>query len=137
MRKIVYEKKFDEELNIELPEGVVSGLPETGQEFLEMLYENSEFIENQEKTERLDTFIKNAKSIAEIFAFNIIVTKCDHFVQVDLETSDCPFFGTCKNEFLKLLYQADDFSIHVKADKVLFSLTYNTHDHYYNGKKRT
>ena len=81
--------------------------------------------------------IKNAKSIAEIFAFNIIVTESDHFVQVDLETSDCPFFGTCKNEFLNLLYQADDFSIHVKADKVLFSLTYNTHDHYYKGKKRT
>lgn len=136
MKETIYEKKYDKQLNIELPtdKEICSGLPETGAEFLKMMEENSEYIPNEKKLSNLEVFIENAKIVADIFEFAISIKKHDYFVQVYLEIPDCPFIGKCKKDFLVLLHQADDFSIHRKPDYVLFILTYNTHDRYFNGR---
>lgn len=137
MRETIYEKKYDKQLNIELSKDkeICSGLPETASEFLKMMEEHNKYVLNQTKMDNLETFISNAKIIADMFEFNISIKKSDYFVQVYLELPDCPFFGACKKDFLTLLYQSDDFSIHRKSDYVLFILTYNTHDRYFKGKK--
>lgn len=137
MKETIYEKKYESKLNIEIPEDkrACSGLPETASEFLKMMEENNKYIPNQTKMDNLETFISNAKIIADMFEFNISIKKSDYFVQVYLELPDCPFIGACKKDFLTLLYQSDDFSIHRKPDYILLILTYNTHDRYFKGKK--
>lgn len=138
MKRIVYEKNYDKELNIEIPESECkksSSLPETGKEFLQMLEENSVYVPNEGKIEFGETFISNAMTIADLFEFDVKITKDEHYIQVEYKVPDCPFIGACKNDFLTLLKQADDFSIHRKSEHILLILTFHTHDHYLNGRK--
>ena len=146
-RKIIYSKRFPNEPiddgdieNDEEIKTLSSLLPETAEEFLKDIEENTRYILNEEKNSRKDEFLETVKALSNGYEIDIDIYEEEWGYVANLRMCAAMYSGYLKNLIIKSLILADSFDLFKANDDcsydVLLSLDYRTHDRYYKGEKK-
>ena len=120
-------KSFDDPIGLHLPE--------TGEEFLKMLEDNSEFAEIPHRVKAKEYFISSCERFANHFEYEIKIKELEHEVKATLEIDALMVTGESKDTFLAMAGMADEIEmVNLKEGTTTFSLTFFTHQLYLNGK---
>lgn len=148
--KIIYAKSYptltpeeeallDKQIELEAKK-YKSSLPETAEELLRDMRENTRYELNEEKYKDKDTFLKFVKVFCEAEQTDVVITEEEFGYIATFDLSIGMYGGYIKMLFLKCLMMADTFDILPPKDdnKCEFKiiLTYYTHDIYYKDEKR-
>lgn len=123
----VKRKSFDDPIGLRLPE--------TGEEFLKMLEDNSEFEKIPHRVKAKEYFISICERFANHFEYEIKIKELEHEVKATLEIDALMVTGESKDTFLAMVGMADEIEmVNLKEDKTTLSLVFFTHQLYLNGK---
>ena len=147
-RKLIYSKRFQDnsidDSDIENDEEIKtlsSLLPETAEEFLKDIEENTKYVLNEEKYSKKDEFLETIQALANGFEINTDIYEEEWGYVANLQMSAAMYSGYLKNLIIKSLILADSFDLFKAKDDdcsydVLLALDYRTHDRYYKGEKK-
>lgn len=136
----IYSKRFpiptDEELHkIEVKDDSLSA-----EQFIQLIKETEQKIPNPDKIKRKDDFLKFAKNLADVYCVDLDIYEDSCSYTVDLLLPVATYYGGVKRTMECLIVLSDEIYVHPPKEEdgdylVKFTLTYYTHDIYFNGKK--
>ena len=123
----VKRKSFNDQIGL--------SLPDTGEEFLKMIEDNSEFEEIPGREHIKSKFIEFCKRFATSFELDINVKENKHETLITIEFDAMLVFAESKETLLTIFQIADEIEmVNLKKGKTTLILTYFTHQLYLNGK---
>lgn len=110
-------------------------LPKTGEEYVKLLEENSEFEEIPGRIREKTRFVSTCNHFANYYEYKIKIKDSAHEVIVDFEIEGLLASGETKEDFLALIGMADEIGIfNLKEQNITLSLTFYTHQIFLNGR---
>jgi hypothetical protein len=145
-KQILYSKRYSVEQEIAELEGKEHTQTEAEQaeakakfqEFLRMVREESIYIVRPERIAGIGPLIHLAKQLSETFEIDMDIIQGSAQITINIYFFCAAFPKEFLAAFSELLRQCDMLSVFMPKqndDAVLFSLDYQTHDHYVSGKK--
>lgn len=139
-RTKIYSKRFPLPTEEELNKVEVKDDSLTAEEFIKMIKETEQKIPNPDKIKRKEDFLKFAKTLAEEYCVDLDIYENPHSYTVDLFLPINIYNKGVKRTMECLIVLSDEIYVHPPKEEdgdflVKFTLTYYTHDIYFNGKK--
>lgn len=144
-RKLIYSKRY---INTPLDKyglekadtkTISSGLPDTADDFLKALKENTSYVLNEEKGKRKSVFLDTVNELCEAYEIDVdVFSDCYGYV-ANLKMHSAMYTRELKELIVKALDISDNFDLLKPTEEpaaydFLLCLTYYTHDRYFKGK---
>jgi|GEM_PF-1905613 len=140
MSEIIFSKDFEKEREADEQEFErLSKLPHDSSKAKQFLYDlehNMQYVEHERRIACKDYFISVVEKFINSCEFDVEIEQRPFGICANIKAAPMfSLFGDFKSCFGALIDECDDVDFVVKDDHILISVTYYTHEQYFNGRK--